>query len=81
MLHNILLFQDIVKHYEWKNFLAIYLLKIDLRKACDLMEWDFIKDMMIALKFSDKFVSIVYTCVSTAQFFALFLAGMCIIQN
>ena len=81
IMHNILLCQDIVKQYGWKHCPPSTLLKIDLRKVYDTLEWDFIKDMMIALKFSDKFVSIVYTCVSTAQFFALFLAGMCIIQN
>lgn len=30
ILHNILLCQDIVKHYEWKNCVASCLLKIDL---------------------------------------------------
>ncbi|XP_057538085.1 secreted RxLR effector protein 78-like [Amaranthus tricolor] len=47
---------------------ASCLFKIDLCKAYDMMDWDFIKDMMIALNFPEKFVKIVYTCISTAQF-------------
>ncbi|XP_057537978.1 uncharacterized protein LOC130815505 [Amaranthus tricolor] len=74
ILHNILLCQDIVKHYEWKNCPASCLLKLDLRKAYDMMDWDFITNMMIALKFPETFISIVYTCISTAQF-AIMLNG------
>ena len=74
ILHNILLCQDIVKHYEWKYNLASCLLKVDLRKAYDMMDWYFNKDMMIALKFPETFISIVYTCISTAQF-AIMLNG------
>ena len=54
ILHNIFLCQDIMKHYEWKNYLASCLLKIDLLKAYDMMDWDFIKNMMIALNFPEK---------------------------
>ena len=38
ILHNILLCQDIVKHYELKNCPASYLLKIDLHKAYEMMD-------------------------------------------
>ena len=38
------------------------------------MDWDFIKNMMIALNFPLNFVSTIYTCISTTQF-ALMLNG------
>lgn len=66
ILHNILHCQDLVKHYEWKNYSANCLLKIYLQKANEMMDRDFIKDMMIALNFLENFVPIVYTCISTA---------------
>lgn len=53
IIHNILLCQDVVKHYERKNCPASYLLKVDLRKAYDMMDWNFIKDMMVALNFPE----------------------------
>lgn len=33
-----------------------------------MMDWDFIKDMMIVLNFPEKFVRTVYTCISTVLF-------------
>lgn len=42
ILHNVLLCQDIVKHYSRKHSLPGCLLKIDLHKAYDTMDWSFI---------------------------------------
>lgn len=39
-----------------------------------MMDWDFIKDMIIALNFSAPFVNRVDTCISSAQF-AMMLNG------
>ena len=38
ILHNIFLYQDIVKHNGWKNCSPSFLLKIDLRKAYDTLD-------------------------------------------
>ena len=65
ILHSILLCQDIVKHYGRKNCSPRCLLKIDLRKAYDTLDWDFIHDMLIALNFPRKFTKIVMACVTS----------------
>ena len=50
------------------------MLKIDLRKAYDTLEWTFIKDMLIFLNFPSHFINIFMTCISTTQF-SLILNG------
>ena len=68
IMHNILLCQDIVKQHGRKHYPPSILLKIDLRKAYDTLEWDFIKDMLISLNFPSHIINIVMTCISTAEF-------------
>ena len=66
IMHNILLCQDIVKKYGGKHCPPNSLLTIDLRKAYDTLEWDFIKDMLLALNFPSHFIKVVMICISTA---------------
>ena len=44
------------------------LIKMEIRKAYDTLNWDFLKDMMIALNFHTRFVKRVMTCVSSSQY-------------
>ena len=68
ILHNILLCQDVVKHYGRRSCMPSCLIKMDLRKAYDTLSWNFLKDMMIALNFPTQFVKRVMTCVSSSQY-------------
>ena len=49
IIHNILLCKEIVRHYSRKNCSPSCLIKVDLSKAYDTMDWLFIKDMLAAL--------------------------------
>ena len=53
-MHNILLCQDIIKHYTRQGYAPSCLMKIDLCRAYDTMNWQFIKDMLVALNFPHK---------------------------
>lgn len=44
------------------------LLKMDLRKAYDTLNWGFLKDMLIALNFPSHFIKVVMTCVTSTQY-------------
>ena len=44
------------------------LLKMDLSKAYDTLNWDFLKDMMIGLNFPRRFIKIVMSCVTSTQY-------------
>ena len=69
--HNILLCHDFVKHYSKKNCYPSCIIKVDLRKAYDTMEWDFIHDMLIALNFAPHFNKIIMVCIISTQYSVL----------
>ncbi|XXG40677.1 hypothetical protein AAC387_Pa01g1335 [Persea americana] len=43
-------------------------LKIDMSKAYDRIEWDFLKSMMLKLGFDAKWVEMIMLCVSTISY-------------
>ena len=50
-MHNILIIQDIVKHYGKKNVCPNCLMKIDLQKAYDTVHRNFLDKMLHSLLF------------------------------
>ncbi|KAH9748716.1 reverse transcriptase domain-containing protein [Citrus sinensis] len=46
-------------------------LKLDISKAYDRVEWDFVKCTMHKLGFSEKWVSLIMSCISTVRFSVL----------
>ena len=53
---NILLSQSLVKGYDRKNISLRSLLKVDIRKAFDSLQWEFILDMLKAFHFPPLFI-------------------------
>lgn len=43
-------------------------IKIDLMKAYDLVDWDFMFDVMCAMDFPDVFISWVRACITSAMY-------------
>ncbi|XP_020258369.1 uncharacterized protein LOC109834759 [Asparagus officinalis] len=65
---NILLAHEIVKHYGRKHSSPRAILNIDLRKEFDTISWEFIREMLIGLKFSENMISWIMECISTPKF-------------
>ncbi|KAL9233090.1 hypothetical protein vseg_008128 [Gypsophila vaccaria] len=65
---NILIFQELVRLYERPNSTAKCMFKIDMQKAYDTVEWDFLEQLLIHLRFPNDFIALIMECVSTASY-------------
>nr|GEU28937.1 hypothetical protein [Tanacetum cinerariifolium] len=65
---NILLTQELLRGYNWKNGARRVALKIDIHKAYDTVNWDFLERVLIMFKFPDKMIRWIMLCVRTAAF-------------
>ena len=43
-------------------------LKVDMSKAYDRVEWDFLKRIMLRMGFHERWVNLIMECISTVQF-------------
>lgn len=68
IMQNILICQNLVRLYNRKAATRSCLIKIDLKKAYDSIEWDFVEEMLHALNFPMKFIRWIMEFISTTQY-------------
>ncbi|XP_074282927.1 uncharacterized protein LOC141607475 [Silene latifolia] len=68
IVENVLIYQDLVRLYKRKSASPRCLIKIDLRKAYDTIEWSFLHSMLVALNFPTGFIDKIMTCVTTTAY-------------
>ncbi|XP_062088959.1 uncharacterized protein LOC133795527 [Humulus lupulus] len=66
--HNIMIFQDLIKNYGRTSTSSRCAIKIDLSKAYDTVDWEFLEDLLKALIFPMKFIGWVMTCVRNTSY-------------
>ncbi|GKC96770.1 RNA-directed DNA polymerase, eukaryota, reverse transcriptase zinc-binding domain protein [Tanacetum coccineum] len=65
---NILLIQELMNGYTWKNKIRRCAFKVDIQKAYDIVLWDFLKLALDYFSFHSKMVNWIMVCLSTASF-------------
>ncbi|GKB91387.1 RNA-directed DNA polymerase, eukaryota, reverse transcriptase zinc-binding domain protein [Tanacetum coccineum] len=65
---NIMLAQELFKGYDRKVGPKRVALKVDIQKAYDTVNWQFLEDILRGFSFHDKMVKWVMTCVTTTSF-------------
>ncbi|XP_062099812.1 uncharacterized protein LOC133805659 [Humulus lupulus] len=63
LAHNIMIFQDLLKGYTRKNISARCIMKIDLSKAYDTVDWLFVEKLLKSLCFPSKFINWIMICL------------------
>ncbi|XP_062093379.1 uncharacterized protein LOC133799371 [Humulus lupulus] len=66
--HNVMILQDILKNYQRKNTSPRCTIKIDISKAYDTVDWNFIEDLLNALNFPSRFVQLVMICIKSTSY-------------
>jgi len=68
LLFNILMCQDITRGYARLGISPRCIMKVDLRKAFDLVDWGFIHELLQSLKFPTQFVKWIMACLSSVTY-------------
>ena len=74
---NILLATEFFKGYGRANVSPRCMLKIDLKKAYDSLEWSFLHDVMKELGFPETFVQWIFACITTVSYSILINGRPC----
>jgi len=66
--YNIMICQDVMRGYHRKHLSPRRMMKVDLHKAFDSIHWDFLRELLTALKFPKIFFTWVLSCMTNMQF-------------
>lgn len=68
IVDNVLVCQGLVRDYNKPTGPSRCLMKLDLKKAYDMLNWQFIEDVLRRLQFPQKFIDWVMICIKTPKF-------------
>jgi len=68
LLYNVLICQDLARGYKRSHISPRCMLKIDIQKAFDSVHWDFLSDMLTALRLPQIFINWIMVCVKSVSF-------------
>ncbi|XP_074266809.1 uncharacterized protein LOC141590096 [Silene latifolia] len=68
IVENILICQDVIRCYKRKSVSPRFMLKVDLKKAYDSVNWDFLEQMLTYLNFPPFFIHLIMECTRSASY-------------
>lgn len=68
---NILLATELIKGYNGAHISPRCMLKVDLKKAYDSIEWSYLHTVMLELGFPLPFVTWIFSCITTVSYSSL----------
>lgn len=68
LMENVLLATEMVKDYHKPNISPRCVMEIDISKAFDSVQWEFVLNILMALSVPDSFVHWVRLCITTPSF-------------
>ncbi|XP_060190613.1 uncharacterized protein LOC132619867 [Lycium barbarum] len=71
IVDNIILAHELVKGYTRKNISPWCIIKVDLKKAYDSVEWIYLEQVMDGIGFPTKFTNWIMECVRTVNYSVL----------
>ena len=77
LVENFLLAIELVKGYNWKAISKRCMLKVDLRKAFDTLNWSFILNTPEAMDFPPGFRKLIEQCITTTRFSVAINGELC----
>lgn len=77
LVENVLMATELVQGYNWKNISKRSMLKVDLKKAFDSVNWSFIIMILRTLGFPSSFVNLIHQCISTTRFSVAINGELC----
>ncbi|KAH0724770.1 hypothetical protein KY284_000635 [Solanum tuberosum] len=76
IIDNVLISHEILKWYSRKGLSPRCVMKVDLRKAYDSIEWCFLESIMAELGFPYLFIKWVMACITSVSYSLLLFGGL-----
>ncbi|GFY85594.1 hypothetical protein Acr_04g0003320 [Actinidia rufa] len=68
MVENIYLVQEFLNRYGWSRISPRCIMKIDLKKAYDTINWEFVRKVLMGFGLPNLFVNWIIQCISTTAY-------------
>lgn len=68
LMENILLATELVKDYHKESISSCCAMKIDISKAFDSVQWEFVLNTLAAMNFPETFIHWIKLCITTTSF-------------
>lgn len=68
VVDNVIMAHELIKAYTRKHISPRCMIKIDIQKVYDTVDWRFLKQMLTELKFPQKFINWVMECVTIVNY-------------